>query len=238
MIERRHQQMHKLYQVPFEWHNNLLLVAVLIAELPSPRKLCYSSSVVLEIIKYGHPVLREKGKRIDHVTNEVRQLAVNMIETMYAADGVGLAAQQVGRAIMLTVIDVSPSEQPWTMTPQLAMPLVLLNPVISHPQGEQIGSEGCLSVPEVSAQIRRADKVIVHAHALDGKDVAFECTGILARAAQHELDHLNGVLFVDRMDAATRASFSGKLKKMQKETEATLDKPKKSRRSLARLRPA
>jgi len=191
--------------------------------------------VALEIVKYGHPVLREKGKRIDHVTADIRQLAADMIATMYAAEGVGLAAQQVGRPLMLTVIDVTPTELPWTISPKLPMPLVLLNPVLSHPQGEQIGSEGCLSVPEVNAPIRRAEQVTVRARTLDGKDIGFDCTGLLARAAQHEMDHLNGVLFIDRMDAATRASFAGKLKKMQKETEATLDKPRKSRRSLVRL---
>jgi peptide deformylase len=199
-----------------------------------PGKLCYSAPVVLDIIKYGHPALREKGKRIEQVTPEIRQLALDMIETMYAAEGVGLAAQQVGRPLLLTVIDVSPSEQPWTMTPKLPMPLILVNPVLSHPQGEQTSSEGCLSIPEVSAQIRRAQQVTVRAHTLDGQEVTFECTGLLARAAQHEFDHLNGMLFVDRMDAATRASLAGKLKKMQKETEATLVKPKKSRRSLVR----
>ena len=210
-------------------------MVLLIAELPSPGKLCYIPPVVLEIVKYGHPVLREKGKRIDHVTPEIRQLAANMIETMYAAEGVGLAAQQVGQPVLLTVVDVTPSEQPWTMTPQLPMPLVLVNPGITNPQGEQTGSEGCLSIPEINGQIRRADRVTVRARTLDGEEIEFDCTGLLARAAQHELDHLHGVLFIDRMDAATRASFAGKLKKMQKETEATLTKPKKSRRSLARL---
>jgi peptide deformylase len=191
--------------------------------------------VALEIVKYGHPVLREKGKRIEHVTADLRQLAADMVETMYAAEGVGLAAQQVGRALLLTVIDVTPSELPWTMSPKLPMPLVLLNPVLSHPQGEQIGSEGCLSVPEVNAPIRRAEQVTVRARALDGNEIHFDCTGLLARAAQHEVDHLNGILFIDRMDAATRASFAGKLKKLQKETEATLAKPRKSRRTLAKL---
>jgi peptide deformylase len=191
--------------------------------------------VVLEIVKLGHPALREKGKRIEHITADLRQLAADMLETMYAADGVGLAAQQVGKPVMLTVIDVTPSEQPWTMSPQLPMPLVLANPVISHPQGEQIGSEGCLSVPETSAQIRRAEQVTVRARTLDDKELVFTCTGLLARVAQHEVDHLNGILFVDRMDAATRASVAGKLKKMQKETLAGLKKPVKSRRSLVRF---
>jgi peptide deformylase len=158
-----------------------------------------------------------------------------MIETMRAADGVGLAAQQVGRAILLTVIDVTPSELPWSIAPQVPLPLVLVNPHLSHPEGEQLGSEGCLSVPEISAEIRRAAKVTVRAQTLEGKEIAFDCTGILARAAQHELDHLNGILFIDRMDAATRASLAGKLKKMQKETQANLKEPSKSRRRLVPL---
>ncbi len=191
--------------------------------------------MVLDIVKYGHPALREKGKRIEHVTPETRQLASDMIETMYAANGVGLAAQQVGRPVLLTVIDVSESEQPWTMMPALPMPLVLVNPVVSKPGGEQVGAEGCLSIPDISADIRRADRVTVRAQTLEGREIHFEAAGILARAAQHEVDHLHGVLFVDRMDAATRASVAGKLKKLQKETLATLPKKDKPRRSFARL---
>jgi len=199
--------------------------------------------VVLDIVKYGHPVLREKGRRIDRVTPEIRQLAGDMLETMYAAEGLGLAAQQVGRAIMLTVIDVAgatdrPSELFIDGKPQdvkAAMPLVLINPQVLDPEGEQVGSEGCLSIPEVNADIRRAQTITVRAQGLDGQDIVFTCTGLLSRAAQHEVDHLNGILFVERMDAATRASFAGKLKKMQKETVAALPKTAKSRRSLVRL---
>lgn len=187
--------------------------------------------MILDIVKYGHPVLREKGKRLDHITADHRQLAADMVQTMYAAEGVGLAAQQIGQPLLLTVIDVSESELPWSITPQLPMPLILVNPVLTQPVGEQTGSEGCLSIPEVSAQIRRAEKVTVQAQTLDGHDICFDCTGLLARAAQHEIDHLNGILFIDRMDAATKASFSGKLKKLQKETDATLAQAGKSRRA-------
>lgn len=134
---------------------------------------------------------------------------------------------------MLTVIDVSESELPWTSFPQLSMPLVLLNPQVTEAEGEQIGPEGCLSVPEVTVDIRRAGKVTVQAETLDGQPLKFECTGLLARAAQHEMDHLNGILFIDRMDAATRASLSGKIKRMQKETLAALGKPGKPRRVVA-----
>jgi len=199
--------------------------------------------VVLDITKYGHPVLREKGKRIERVTPEIRNLAADMLETMHAAEGLGLAAQQVGRAVMLTVIDVSGSDRPSELliNGQLqnlaaAMPLVLVNPQIRNPEGEQIGAEGCLSIPEVNADIRRAQKVTVRAQDLDGKEIVFDCTGLLARAAQHEIDHLNGILFIDRMDAATRVSFDGKLKKMQKETLATLAKTPKRRRTPAPIK--
>jgi peptide deformylase len=198
------------------------------------------AGVLLDIVKYGHPTLREKGKRVERITPEIRQLAADMIETMYAANGVGLAAQQIGRALLLTVMDVTGSEQPAELFmngrhQDLAahMPLVLVNPKLSDQQGEQVGSEGCLSIPEIFADIRRAARVTVQALALDGTEQQFTCTGLLARAAQHEVDHLHGLLFVDRMDAATRVSFSGQLKKLQKETLADL-KHAKSRRALAR----
>lgn len=180
-------------------------------------------------------MLREKGQRVERVTAEIRQLAADMIETMYAANGVGLAAQQIGRALLLTVIDVSQTEIPWTMLPQLPMPLVLLNPVLSNLRGEQISQEGCLSVPDVSADIRRAEQVTVTAQDLNHQPVVFECTGLLARAAQHEVDHLHGILFLDRMDAATRASFAGKIKKMQKESLAALKPERAKRRATAVL---
>ena len=197
----------------------------------------------MDITKYGHPALREKGRRIERVTAEIRNLAADMLETMHAAEGLGLAAQQVGRAIMLTVIDVSASDRPSQLLidgrPQdlaASMPLVLVNPQVRNPEGEQIGPEGCLSIPEVNADIRRAEKVTVRAQNLDGQEVIFDCTGLLARVTQHEMDHLNGILFIDRMDAATRVSFDGKLKKMQKETLATLGKTPKPRRTPAPIK--
>lgn len=195
----------------------------------------YSSAVILEIVKYGHPVLRQKGERIKSVTPEIRQVAADMIETMYANNGVGLAAQQIGRAIMLTVIDVSPSDIPWSMTPQLPMPMPLLNPVLTNLEGEQCGSEGCLSFPEINADIRRAESLTLTAMNLDGNEIRFDCTGLLARAIQHEIDHLNGILFADRMSAASRVSLAGRLKKLQKETQAALGQTTPRRRSLARL---
>ena len=198
--------------------------------------------MTLEIVKYGHPVLRQKGAHIKQITPELRQLAAALIETMHAANGLGLAAQQVGRALMLTVIDVLGSDRPSELLidgqPQnmaAFMPLVLVNPQLTHLQGEQVSPEGCLSIPEVNADISRAAQVTVRAQDLDGSQLVFDCTGLLACVAQHEVDHLNGILFVDRMDAATRASVSGKLKKLQKETSSQLGKTTKPRRAMARL---
>ncbi len=186
--------------------------------------------MILEICQYGHPVLREKGVPVEAITPEIRQLAADMIETMYAANGVGLAAQQIGLAMRITVIDVAPSEIAWTGETTegraLPMPLVLINPRLSDTTGEQAGEEGCLSIPAINAEIKRAEQVTVTATDLEGATLQFTCTGLLARAVQHELDHLNGVLFIDRMDAATRVSVAGKLKRMQKETLAELKKRK------------
>ena len=185
--------------------------------------------MTLEIALYGNPVLRQKGEHIESVTDEIRQLARDMLETMCEEHGVGLAAQQVGRALLLTVVDVRESELPSTMELEgkpidvnQAMPLSLINPIIKNSSGEQVETEGCLSIPDVSADIVRAATVEVDAQTLDGKSLRFRCGGLLARAIQHEIDHLNGILFIDRMDAASRAAFSGQLKRLQKETRAAL----------------
>jgi peptide deformylase len=182
----------------------------------------------LAIRKYGDPVLRTKGRRIEAVDDDIRALAENMLETMEAANGVGLAAQQVGRALQLTVLDVSQVEdRPSTMklngqavaALEAEMPLVLLNPVVRLGDETELGSEGCLSFPEITADIERAISVEVEAETLEGHNLRIEATGLLARALQHEVDHLNGILFIDRMSSAAKASHSSRLKKLQKETE-------------------
>ncbi len=185
--------------------------------------------MILDIVKYGHPTLRARGKKIESVSDEIQQLAADMLETMRQAGGVGLAAQQVGRAIQLMVIDVTGCERPSGLeldgkevAPETSMPLVLINPVIGEPAGEQIGVEGCLSFPEITADIKRADRVRVEATNLKGERFHFHCTGLLSRAAQHEADHLHGILFIDRMDSATKASLAGRLKRLQKETKQQL----------------
>lgn len=181
----------------------------------------------LSIRKYGDPVLRAKGKPVELVDDEIRALAEDMLETMHAANGIGLAAQQVGHAVQLTVLDVSPVEdRPSTLKlngepiPDLetAMPLVLLNPVLRLGEETDVGSEGCLSFPEITADIERAFVVEVEAETLEGEKLSIEASGLLARALQHEVDHLNGILFIDRMSSASKASHSSRLKRLQKET--------------------
>jgi peptide deformylase len=181
----------------------------------------------LSILQYGDPILRAKGKHIEKIDNRIRELAQNMIETMQAANGVGLAAPQVGESRQLTVLDVSQVEdRPSTMKlngentdPQSAMPLVLINPEIDLGSETEMGTEGCLSFPEITGEIERAKSVTVQAQNLDGEAIEIEATGFLARAIQHEVDHLNGILFIDRMSSAAKTSLSSKLKRLQKETQ-------------------
>src|SRR5260370_33005128 len=180
----------------------------------------------LPILQYGDPILRAKGKRIEKIVERTRQLTQDMIETMRAANGVGLAAQQVGEALRLTVIDVSQVEdRPSTMKlngkdvdPRTAMPLVLINPEIELAGETELATEACLSFPEITGGIERAKSVIVRAQTLEDGRIEIEASGLLGRAIQHEVDHLNGILFIDRMNSAAKAALSSRLKRMQKET--------------------
>jgi peptide deformylase len=182
--------------------------------------------MILPILEYGDPILRAKGKPIKNIDDRIRELAANMIETMHAANGVGLAAQQVGEALQLTVLDVSLVEdRPSTLKvdgeevdPKGAMPLVLINPEIELQGATETGVEGCLSFPEITGDIERATSVIVRAQTLEGSTTEIEAAGFLARAIQHEGDHLNGILFIDRMNSAAKAALSSRLKRLQKET--------------------
>ncbi|HST29804.1 MAG TPA: peptide deformylase, partial [Chthoniobacterales bacterium] len=159
----------------------------------------------LEIMEYGDPVLRAKGKRIVKVDDRIRELAQNMIETMHAANGVGLAAQQIGEPIQLTVLDVSQVEdRPTAMKlngneidPKSVMPLILINPEVELGGETDMGTEGCLSFPEITCEISRAKSIVVRGQDLQGNPVEIETAGFLARAIQHEVDHLNGILFID-----------------------------------------
>ena len=182
----------------------------------------------LVVVKYGNPVLRQKGARIESITPAIKKFAADMMETMYSYKGIGLAAQQVGVATQLTVIDVrGVTDRPSSMEiggkPVVVedfMPMVLINPEVT-PAGEPAtGPEGCLSFPEIYADITRPDVVDVKAQNLNGETVTFRCGGLLARAVQHETDHLHGILFIDRMDKKTKEELRPELEDIMAETKA------------------
>jgi peptide deformylase len=188
--------------------------------------------MILPIVKYGHPVLRQKGARIEKITPEIKQLIADMFETMEASHGIGLAAQQIGKALQLTVIDVRAVEdRPSTLelkgSPAAVadiMPLVLINPELT-PTGEPVaGGEGCLSFPEIFSEITRPESVDVKALNQKGKPIEFRCGGLLARAVQHETDHLNGILFIDRMERKAKEELRDELDALQAATKAALKK--------------
>ena len=188
--------------------------------------------MILEVIKYGHPTLRKKGAAIEKITPEIKKLIADMFETMHERHGVGLAAQQVGRALQLTVIDVRDiKDRPSTLElkgkpsdPEAFMPLVLINPEIK-PFGEPVaGGEGCLSFPEIYAEITRPESVEVKALNEKLKPVEFRCGGLLSRVIQHEVDHLNGILFIDRMTTTTKRELKPELEALQAQTKAELQK--------------
>jgi peptide deformylase len=186
--------------------------------------------MILPIVQYGHPALRQKGARIEKITPEIRSLVADMFDTMYAAAGIGLAAQQVGRALQLTVLDVrGVKDRPSTLEKNgspvevaEAMPLVLINPVL-RPFGDLVaGPEGCLSFPEIYEEITRPASVEVTALDAQGVPVQFMAGGLLGRAIQHEVDHVNGILFIDRMPLTAKRALKQELDALQQRTKESL----------------
>lgn len=178
--------------------------------------------MILEIVQYGHPVLRQRCEPVGEVTDEIRQLVDDMLETMVDAHGVGLAAPQVGKALRLAVVDVSHDPECVSYLKvngedaelESIMPLVFINPVIEFGQKKETDLEGCLSIDDVRADVRRPEAVKVKLPQLDGSVLEIETDGLLARALQHEIDHLNGVLFVDRLTSVAKLSARKKLKRL------------------------
>lgn len=190
--------------------------------------------MILKVVKYGEPVLRKKGAKIESVTPEIKKLIADMFETMYAYKGVGLAAQQIGQAVQLTVIDVrGVTDRPSSLeikgeAADVAefMPLVLINPELTMVGEPAAGPEGCLSFPEVFADITRPQFVDVKALNEKGKPIEFRAGGLLSRAIQHEWDHLHGILFIDRMEKKVKDELKPDLEVLQAETKAELARRK------------
>ena len=158
-------------------------------------------------------VLRKKCLKVENIDEALITLADNMIETMYAAPGLGLAANQVGVSSDFFVIDVGVEKEK-------REPVTIINPVITASEDEILGEEGCLSIPEVFAEVKRSQHVEVKGYDLKGNELRYEAEGYLARAFQHELDHLNGVLFWDNLSKVKRDILQRKFKKKLKEIEA------------------
>jgi peptide deformylase len=164
---------------------------------------------IREILEYPDPRLREKAKPVAKVTAEIRQLAEDMAETMYAAPGVGLAAPQIGIPLRIFVIDIASEDEPSDLR-------VFINPEIIDTTGTQVWNEGCLSFPGVSEEIKRADSVRVRALDTTGEPFEMEADGLMAVAIQHENDHLDGVLMIDKLSALKKRMMGRKLAKRSK----------------------
>jgi peptide deformylase len=166
--------------------------------------------MILKIVKYPEPVLQQPGEPVTEFNAELRKFAADMFETMYASQGIGLAAQQVGVAKRLAVIDLSCGKNPDEK-------IVLVNPEIIQREGKQYEEEGCLSFPEIREKVQRALTVRVRAQDLDGKWFELDGDELLSRCFQHEIDHLDGMLFIFRMSALKRDLVQRKIRKMQRE---------------------
>lgn len=167
---------------------------------------------LLKILHYPEPLLKQKSATVTEFNDELRQLAEDMAETMYEAPGVGLAAPQVGELKRLVVIDCSPSEEPADL-------LVAVNPEIIATEGDSVEEEGCLSVPGFWANVRRAETATLRYQDVEGNFHERTSDGLLGICMQHELDHLEGILFVDRLSPLKRSLFRKKYLKMLKERE-------------------
>lgn len=162
---------------------------------------------ILNIIKYPDPILKKKSEPVREITQDIRRLIDEMAETMYAAPGVGLAAPQVGRSIRVIVIDVNSKEE------QKRDLISLINPEIIERSGDIAWEEGCLSIPDYSADVKRAERVVVSGLDRDGKEKVIVGEELLSIVLQHEIDHLDGMLFIDRLGPIKRDLVKRRLRK-------------------------
>ena len=165
---------------------------------------------LLEVKKFGCPILRKKGQDVGSVTEELQRLVEDMFETMYEEEGIGLAAQQVGVAKRIVVLDVGPHD------PSIR-PLVLIDPEIVWSVGEIVGEEGCLSFPGITGDVKRSAHVRVRALDKEGKSYEIDLREMAARVVQHEIDHLDGILVVDHFSVIRRNLLRGQLRRLKRE---------------------
>lgn len=178
--------------------------------------------MILEITQYGNPVLRKKCRPVDAIDDKIIKLAEDMVDTMVDANGVGLAAPQIGEEIRMAVVDVSHDPECisyFKVNGEDArmedyMPLIFINPELELDGPKESDAEGCLSIYEVRANVKRPSQVKATLPLIDGNTIELETDGLLARAIQHEVDHLNGTLFVDRISPASKVSIKRKLRRL------------------------
>lgn len=188
--------------------------------------------MLLKIVHFNEPVLRKKGAKVTAFNAALGRLAADMIETMHEAEGIGLAAQQVNQAIQLCVVDLRPAEAKFDweydgarLPLELFMPLILVNPAVTIvPEPETIYEEGCLSFPQIRGDVVRPDEITVKFQDAAGQAHVLRCNGLLSRCVQHEVDHLNGVLYIDRMDQEVLTLIDPELKALKKQTRAAAKK--------------
>ena len=164
----------------------------------------------LPILIFPSPIIRKKSLPITSINGELQRFIDDMVETMYAAPGVGLAAPQVGALKQIIVLDPHDDRKP-------TRPLTLINPELVAAEGQYVDEEGCLCIPNIKAGVPRFKRVVVKAYDRNEKEIVLEGSGLLARILQHEIDHLNGVLFIDRLSTAKREVVKRRLKKAAKE---------------------
>jgi len=165
--------------------------------------------MLLPILKYGAPELKRVSVAVDFFNGELEKIARNMVETMYGAPGIGLAAPQVGLNIRLATVDLSVGEEKGRL-------ITICNPEIVSVEGEQKSEEGCLSIPEFTDTILRPSRMVVQGQDLHGDEIRIEAEGLLARCFSHEIDHLNGILFVDHLSSVKKNLVRNKIKKLAK----------------------
>jgi peptide deformylase len=175
---------------------------------------------VLEILKYPHPTLKKRSKEVERIDEGIKSLIRDMVKTMYEANGIGLAACQIGVPQRVIVLDVSPID------PQQSF-FAMINPEIISQEGEIDHEEGCLSVPDCFEKVKRKEKICVRGISPEGKEMEVAGEGILAFALQHEIDHLNGILILDRMSYLKRGMYRNKLKKEKKPVRLDSEKEEK-----------
>src|SRR5688572_20167873 len=189
--------------------------------------------MALRIVHYNNPVLRTKGEKLNAFDAALAQFASDMIDAMHEAGGIGLAAQQVGRPVQVCVVDLRESDAEFTWEldgakppMDLFMPMVMVNPKITVMAGtpDTVYEEGCLSFPKIRGDVTRPDAITAQFQDERGIPHILKCDGLFSRCIQHEVDHLNGVLFIDRMEKKTRNAIDDAVKTLAKETKAATKK--------------